>query len=130
GRETRLDATGRFAFRGLPEGGFNVLLDEAPRDAGWVVRAAPAVQLKAGQIAEVAIELIKGTWVEGSVVVNDTGKPVADVEVVANCPARPKPSFSWLRARTDTEGHYRLCLPPGEAELQVRSLPPGFTVLR
>jgi beta-lactamase regulating signal transducer with metallopeptidase domain/protocatechuate 3,4-dioxygenase beta subunit len=125
-KNVRTDTKGRFALRGLPEGGFQVLVDELPDGAAWTVRAVPPVKLRQGKTAAVEIELIEGVLVEGTVVVTDTGKPVAEARVVVHRPALSRSGLARFFAVTDREGRYRLRLPPGETELSAEA-PQGFT---
>jgi protocatechuate 3,4-dioxygenase beta subunit len=125
-KNVRTDAKGRFSLRGLPEGSFLVLADELPDGATWTVRAASPVKLRQGMTSAVEIELIEGVLVEGTVVVADTGKPVAGARVIVHRPVRSRSGLDRFDAVTDGEGRYRLRLPPGEAELSAAA-PQGFT---
>ena len=73
--ETRTDAEGRLEFTGLGEGTANIFLTDHPNDGPWTYRAAADTELRPGQTAEVAIELIRGVQVEGKVVDAGTAIP-------------------------------------------------------
>jgi protocatechuate 3,4-dioxygenase beta subunit len=129
-KQAETDAAGQFALGGLPEGSFNVLMDEPADGATWTVRAAPTVALRPGVTSEVEMELIEGIPTEGDVIATDTGKPVAGVGIMAQGPSRPPINHALRPVMTDDEGRYRFCLPPGETEFFVRGTPKGFTSSR
>jgi 5-hydroxyisourate hydrolase-like protein (transthyretin family) len=112
--ETKTDAEGRFEFTGLDEGKANIFLRDHPNDGPWTYRAAADTELRPGQTAEVAIELIRGVQVEGKVVDARDGNPVADVGVGVYGPTRPRSGAAIVSAKTDKEGRYRFRLPPGQ----------------
>ncbi len=90
GRPTQTNAQGQFSLRGLPEGGFRVRLDEARDGSEWIARAVPSVLLRPDSASEVEIELIKGVLVEGTVVTQGTGEPLAGAGFCPICrAARP-----------------------------------------
>ncbi len=65
----RTDVDGKFTFDGMSEGTINVFVHGEGENSDWTYRAANDVELKPGATTEVAIELIRGVAVEGSIVV-------------------------------------------------------------
>ncbi len=129
-RRAQANAQGEFSFKGLPGGKFHVLVEDAPEGEHWVARTAPTIEVRAGEANKVQVELIKGIQVQGSVLVKETGLPMARIQVFASCAARPR-GIKQFSTWTDAEGHYRFQLPPGEAEFQiVGNIPADYTPVR
>jgi beta-lactamase regulating signal transducer with metallopeptidase domain/protocatechuate 3,4-dioxygenase beta subunit len=122
---TTSDADGRFAMNGLGEGRANVFLDDMPIDGPRTFRAAKGITLTAGKDAEVEIEIIEGTKVEGRVTSSD-GKPLVGVAVVASDPRNPIQSSSPNWVKTDNTGTYRFRLAPGDWNLSVAGRVEGY----
>ena len=78
---TKTDQDGRFVIDGLCEGTINVFVHGAGEGESWTYRAAEDVVLRPGETSEIAFELIRGVDVEGSVVAQGSGSPVADAQV-------------------------------------------------
>ncbi|MEJ7638855.1 MAG: M56 family metallopeptidase, partial [Singulisphaera sp.] len=116
---------GRFVIDGLGEGTINVFVHGEGEGEAWTYRAAKDVSLKSGETAEVAFELIRGVDVEGRVVVQGAGTPVAEASVGVYGPYRPRSGAA--RAKTDAQGRYHYRLPPGETYFYVMGPPSGFT---
>lgn len=119
-REARTDDEGRFEFKGLPRGEFDVYPYDHPGDGPWTYRAIDALSLRPGATSQAAIELIEGCLVEGQVIDVDTKRPVPGALVDVFGPVRPRRSVSMLSAKTDEEGRYRLRLPLGPNRLTAR----------
>ena len=117
--ETKTDAEGRFEFTGLGEGNANIFLTDHPNDGPWTYRAAADTELRPGQTAKVAIELIRGVQVEGKVVDASNGNPVAEVGVGVYGPMRPRSGAAIVSAKTDNDGRYRFRLPPGQTDFYI-----------
>jgi len=75
----------------------------------------------------VAIELIRGVEVEGSVVEHGTGKPVEGAQVGVYGPFRPRNTAMTTMVATDARGRYRHRLPAGETYFYIAGPPSGFT---
>jgi RNA polymerase sigma factor (sigma-70 family) len=126
--QTWTDGDGQFRFDGLPEGAFTVYMDDSPAEATWTARIAPVVTVSPRTTSKVEIELIEGVVVEGTVVDADTAQPIAKAAVGGHGPARPKTNRSEIfRVITDTKGHYRVRLPPGETEFYVQTPPAKYS---
>jgi beta-lactamase regulating signal transducer with metallopeptidase domain/protocatechuate 3,4-dioxygenase beta subunit len=119
GAEVKTDAEGRFAFEGLGEGTINVFVQGDGGKEDWTYRAANDIPLTAGKTSEVAIELIRGVQVEGTVVAQGTGEPIAGAQVSVFGPSRPLTGALMAGATTDDRGRYHYRLPPGETSFYV-----------
>ncbi len=117
------DAGGRIEFRSLPAGDYNVYLIHQPNARG--VATGTAITVKAGETAEVKLDLVEGVEVTGLVRVKDTQEPLAGVTVIGT-----ETDFPMLhdapRVTTDATGRFRLRLPPGEAQIMLWAMPKGF----
>jgi beta-lactamase regulating signal transducer with metallopeptidase domain len=122
-------ADGTFLIDGLNEGTINVFIHGKGAGEAWTYRAANDVVLNSGDTAEVAFELIRGVDVEGKVVLQGAGTPVAEAGVGVYGPFRPRTGAMTQGAKTDAQGRYHYRLPPGETYLYVMGPPPGFTRL-
>jgi len=123
------DPQGRFVIGRLDEGTANIMLGDRNPEVPWTYRAAENVPLRAGETAEVTIELIRGVEVEGRVVVQRTNQPVEKAQVGVYGPYRPKSGEATQSVVTDAQGRYRFRLPAGEAYLYVCGPPSGYTRL-
>ena len=119
------DAEGRFTFDGLMPGTVNVLL-RRPEDAGWAYRAAADVAVDWGETAEVTIVLVEGVRVEGRVVAEGSGAPIAGAKVAHYGPDHPRSGAATASDTTDDDGRYAFRLPPGEHYFYVMGPPDGF----
>ncbi len=124
GAETVTDAEGRFTFDGLNEGNVNVFAHGAGENKDWTYRAAQDVGLVPGETTPVTLQLIRGVEVEGAVIVQGTGAPVAGAQVGVHGPFRPRTGAMTTGVMTDARGHYRFRLPDGETYFYVMG-PPG-----
>jgi hypothetical protein len=102
-------------------------MDDSPASVGWTPKIAPTINVQPGSTTHVQLELIEGVVVEGKVVASDTGKPIHDAAVGGHSPARPEEGIAIFRIKTDTEGRYRLRLPPGASNSTCRHLRPAIS---
>ncbi len=129
GATVMTDADGRFAFDGLSAGTINVIVTGDGENKDWTYRAAKDVNLVPGATSEVTLELIRGVDVEGTVVAQGTGAPLAGAQVGVQGPYRPRTSAMIRTVTTDAHGRYRFRLPAGETYFYVSGLPGGYTRL-
>jgi beta-lactamase regulating signal transducer with metallopeptidase domain len=122
GAAVRTDADGRFAFEGLSAATVNVIV------AGQGENHED-VNLVPGATSEVTLELIRGVDVEGTVVAQGTGSPLAGAEVGVQGPCRPRTSAMVLTVTTDARGRYRFRLPSGESYFYISGSPSGYSRL-
>jgi beta-lactamase regulating signal transducer with metallopeptidase domain len=123
------DADGRFAFDGLSAGTINVVGGGDGENKDWTYRAAKDVNLVPGATSEVTLELIRGVDVEGTVVAQGTGAPLAGAQVGVHGPCRPRTSAMIMTVTTDARGRYRFRLPSGESYFYISGPPSGYTRL-
>lgn len=118
--EAQTDATGRYRITGLPQGRFNVAVDEnSPVLNGqWTAAALAALPLNAGRTEGGAdLSLTHGAWVTGRITRRATGLPLANEEVGAYGPAHPAPG-AWVgAARSGPDGAYRIRVPAGRQHI-------------
>ncbi|HYH68771.1 MAG TPA: sigma-70 family RNA polymerase sigma factor, partial [Urbifossiella sp.] len=117
------DAAGRFEFKGLRAGPYNVYL-ALPEGMAAVATGAD-VTPKTGETAAVALEVVEGVEVTGIVRVKGTGEALPGAAVSASGLFNPS-GHSFTRAKTDAAGRFALRLPPGEAKVFVAEMPAGF----
>ncbi len=109
----RSDDTGAYTLEHLAPGAEYVL---EVIDSQRAARAVRTVSVRDRETLEgVDIELGSGAWVEGRVFAEDTGRPLAGVEVIAT--SGPM-QVRWHTIRTDTDGAYRIGpFTPGECRV-------------
>jgi protocatechuate 3,4-dioxygenase beta subunit len=100
--ECETDESGRFELRGIREG-----LDEVDATAEGFHRTTRSIEEAEGM----EIWLVREANVEGNVVDEDDGRPIAGVSVFVD----PVESGAWIDATTDARG-----------EFLVRKVPPGM----
>ncbi len=110
---TRTDEAGEFRLEGLPAGTYDV----AASHRGYAVAAAEAVEVGAGQSTEsLLLRLQKEAVLEGKVIDDTTGEPVAKALIVF----RPPPPAGPRRARSRRDGTFILKgISPGRSSIEV-----------
>jgi len=116
--ETRTNAAGEYQLTGLGELRYNVCVDDP--SGKWIAAAAEGFQAKLNERQKLPdLVLTAGGIVEGQVVDNDSGKPLAGVSVGSYGPHRPR-SGAWIISdRTDANGKYRLRVAAGLSHIYV-----------
>jgi RNA polymerase sigma factor (sigma-70 family) len=121
------DARGRFTLRGFAQNHVLRLLTEGERFAVQELR----LKTDAGAAKQVTLPLAPAHWLEGRVVCEDSGQPLAGATLVALTTLEREltteelinlqiagsfgpPPLNRTTARTDAEGRYRLPLAPGD----------------
>jgi len=112
-RGTRTDEEGHFAFQGLPPGKVSV----AASAGGYAVSEARIVEVVAGsRNTDVVFELQREGIVQGRIVDDQTGNPIARALVVF----RPPYPAGARRARSTSDGKFRLKgISPGTISVEV-----------
>ncbi len=114
--EAQTDADGRFRIIQLPQGRYNVAVDEQslPLEGGWTAAALQGVVLGPGQaLAGGDLRLVRGTLIQGRVTLGGSGRPVAGTEIGAYGPAHPA-TGAWVSGGwTRWDGAYQIRVPPG-----------------
>ena len=116
------DEQGRFVLSGLPSGRY-VIWAKYPSlaDTGLVCMPKTDVDVRAGVSPTPAkLMLSQEQIVSGQIRNEKTNEPVADIRIGAILPAHRFVTAD--AAVTDSEGRYRLRLPPGNYELRVSGL--------
>ena len=121
-RHTTTDASGHFAFAGIPNAAFDLWLN-LPENQPCTSRALNRLKFRAGKTTQVKLELIPGTLVEGRVVLAGTDSPVAGASVQIQSRDLPQNAATLRQVHTDKQGKYALRLPPGNATLLLRNPP-------
>ncbi|VTR95944.1 sigma-70 family rna polymerase sigma factor : Antirepressor regulating drug resistance protein OS=Singulisphaera acidiphila (strain ATCC BAA-1392 / DSM 18658 / VKM B-2454 / MOB10) GN=Sinac_0255 PE=4 SV=1: Sigma70_r2: Sigma70_r4_2: CarboxypepD_reg: CarboxypepD_reg: CarboxypepD_reg: CarboxypepD_reg: CarboxypepD_reg: CarboxypepD_reg [Gemmata massiliana] len=116
------DDEGRFEFRGVAAGSYNLFL-ALPTDS-TAAAVGVTVNPKIGETADVNLEVVEGVEVTGSVKVRG-GEPVAGATLKAMGSFNPS-GHGLPQVTTDKDGRFRFWLPPGEATLATWSTPTGF----
>lgn len=122
-KRAQTDAGGSFAFEGVPDGKYVVVLDEPGyRDA----KSAKLVLSTGKDLSDVLLVADPGFTVEGRVL-DPEGKPLADAAVLGRRPRSLTNMYANLddgnRARTesDADGRFRLTgFDPGDVHLEAR----------
>ncbi len=112
-RGTRTDKDGSFTFQGLPPGQVSI----AASAAGYAVSEARTVDVEPGaNVTDLILRLDKEAIIEGRVVNDEDGEPIARALVVF----RPPYPAGARRARTTTDGRFRLKgVSPGTVSIEV-----------
>jgi beta-lactamase regulating signal transducer with metallopeptidase domain len=119
GATSLTDADGRFTFDGLEAGDLGLYVSPGRSSAKipWVFNTAQITGLEPGQTRPIAIELIPGVEVTGTVVSRVDGRPLGGAEVLIQ-----GPSYTENTGRgpisADAEGRFRVLLPPGPTRFQ------------
>ncbi len=125
--EATTDVQGRFRVAALPPGKYVVSLHYEMKNFDWAL-ARKEVEVPAGQTAKVDdLMLFKGGVIEGVVTDAKTGKPLANVGIMATYLESKGTIYvgGGGSTTTDEQGRYRLRVLPGKVGLRVMS-PPGY----
>ncbi len=118
----RTDEDGRFVLKRVPAGSCMVYVGDGRkivRDLGLVCAPKTDVQVEPGPATtRVNLELTEGQIVAGHIRETKSGKAVKDGRVEACVLGHRDLTVSTVRS--DEQGRYRLRLPPGQYELNVR----------
>lgn len=112
-RGTRTDEEGRFSFQGLPPGKVSL----AASAGGYAVSEARLVDIEGGtRITDIVFELQRESVVQGRIVDDQSGNPIARALVVF----RPPYPAGARRARSTSDGKFRLKgVSPGTVSIEV-----------
>ncbi|OWK40442.1 carboxypeptidase regulatory-like domain-containing protein [Fimbriiglobus ruber] len=121
-----LDAEGRFTFKNLPAGSFNIYL-VFPTGTRATARAT-TVTVKAGESLDTKLEIIEGVEVTGTVRISGAGQPV-NRAVLTYRVGGPGEVQQYPPVFTDAAGEFRVSLPSGPANFGLITPPPGYGLL-
>jgi len=117
------DADGRYAIDGLVVGEFNVLFGASPIQKsdgeGLIAPAKEGAQVEAGKTLALDFSAIPGRRLTGRVLEKGTNRPLPNIGVGYNGPARPKSGAAFLYTKSDGEGRFELRVPPGPSRVYV-----------
>jgi len=123
--DSRSATDGSYRLGGLSTGSSNVMVDDL--SGRWVAAALEGVKVKEGTTTRVDdLVLTSGAIIEGTVVDDATGKPLAGARIGCYGPHRPRSSAAIIGAMSDENGRFRLRVAPGESHLYVQSAPEGY----
>lgn len=117
------DETGHFRLERLMPAGEGVLRLSAPASSPWQAPAVKGLELKPGEVREIAVKLQRGVPVEGRVVDAATGRAFAGIEV------QLRSRGVTVRAKTDSSGRYQAYVLPGNLMLQLGRAPAGYLLV-
>ena len=148
--QTMTDAQGRFALHGIRDAGMHSLAlylpsrelpgadasgVDLPGGGDYLNRQLPIDFAPDQQRIEVEIALPRGNRVEGTVVDDETGNPIAGVTVsdiaVGDDEFNSSPGKGRLlsaNTTTDKTGHFRLSVPPGKRIIHITGTVPGYDI--
>jgi len=116
---------GRYHLPGLPDGVYNVMVDDSSGE--WIAAACEGVAVTTPMGPSLPdLVLTHGAMVEGEVFDKVTGAPLPGVSVGSYGPHRPQSSAAIVVTRTDAHGRYRLRVAPGECYIYVSGPPPDY----
>ena len=118
---------GEFKIDGLEDGKVNLFVLGKGEGDVWTFCADEDIDLQPGLSRVLAIELIPGVEVSGSVVTEE-GKPVEGASVAAQGPRWPG-GGTPRGSETDARGRFRYRLPPGETYFYVENAADHFIPL-
>ena len=119
-----VDAEGNYLLTNLAPGFYNLYLFEGPEE--WTAVAKEPIKVVKGQtVSNMDLTLVRGGYIIGRVIDQDTGEPLADQHVGIHDSARPESQASGHEAETDETGAYRFRAAPGRALVFV-SAPHGY----
>ncbi|HVX13499.1 MAG TPA: PQQ-binding-like beta-propeller repeat protein [Pirellulales bacterium] len=107
---------GCYRIRVPSPGIYNVWLQDAQDDAHMTAVDDDGVVVEPYKVAESNLRLVRARMVAGKVIGAD-GKPVAGCDVIATSSRRSEPQI----AKTESNGSFRLAMPPGRAYIYTYS---------
>jgi hypothetical protein len=113
GGGAQTDAQGNFALTGLAPGVYNLLFQSSPKGRRYTARAVEGVRVKAGQESRADLLLIAGRRVHGTVVEDQTGKPLVGTPILCYSSAYPRSGGACQGTYTDELGGFEHFVPPG-----------------
>jgi uncharacterized GH25 family protein len=122
--EAATTADGSYQLTGLPDGVFNIFVEESSGE--WVAAALERVAASAPRAVELPdLILTRGAIIEGTVTDMTTGEPLPGVCMGSYGPHRPMSSAAIISDYTDGHGRYQLRVAPGHSYVYVAGAPPG-----
>ncbi len=118
-------ADGSYRLQSLSSGTYNVMVDD--RSGEYVAAAAEGVTATEGEKVTVPdLLLTKGALVEGTILDEAAGKPIAGAMIGSYGPERPRSTAAVIATRSDEAGHYRLRVAPGKSYVYLMGPPQGY----
>ena len=122
--QTRVDATGNYLLTNLAPGFYNLFLYTGPE--GWTAVAKEHIKVVKGQVvSNIDLTLVRGGFITGRVIDQDTVEPIANHHISFHDAARPESQAGVHGTETDANGVYRFRAAPGRA-LVYTAAPQGY----
>ena len=119
-----VDAEGNYLLTNLAPGFYNLYLYEGPE--GWTAVAKEQIKVVKGQtISNMDLTLVRGGFITGRVIDQDTSEPIVNHHISFRDAARPESQAAGHGTETDETGTYRFRAAPGRARVFV-SAPHGY----
>ena len=114
------DAQGQYLLGSLPPGKYNVCIDFPDEQSEWTAAARESVSVPEGVIVEnMDFYLIKGGFIVGQVIDSKTKKPIPDVGIGFQGPARPDSGAAIQSVYTGKDGKYKFRGPAGRTKVYI-----------
>ena len=121
---TRVDTKGSYLLTNLAPGFYNLYLYKGPK--GWTAVAKELIEVVKGQtVSNIDLTLVRGGFITGRVIDQDTSEPIANHHIGFHDAARPESQAAGHGTETDETGAYRFRAAPGRA-LVFASAPQGY----
>ena len=119
-----VDENGNYLLKNIAPGTYNLYLHEGPE--GWTAVAKEFIQVDEGQIvSNVNLTLVRGGFITGRVIDQETNEPIANHHISFHDAARPESQAAVHGTETDENGAYRFRAAPGRAMVYA-SAPEGY----
>jgi protocatechuate 3,4-dioxygenase beta subunit len=126
GGESVTDAAGHFEIKRLTPGKYVVELDGRPEPKDWCAAAA-LVDLEQNSVNDIKLSLVHGGIVTGKVRDAVDGKGLPGQFVGLHGPAHPNVAAEIQSDTTDSNGTFKMRVPPGSQHVYISTqAPPGY----
>ncbi|MFC1542028.1 carboxypeptidase regulatory-like domain-containing protein, partial [Candidatus Latescibacterota bacterium] len=121
------DKNGKYVLEYLPEGLYNVFIEDLPDFTAVAVESVTVIQNESA--TGINLQLVKGGFITGRVTEKESSEPIPNCPVGFYDAARPRSGAAMHSATTDENGYYRFRAAPGLAYVYISYSPPeGYYV--